>query len=138
MQFGSEEAAIREAHWASSASALVVAALLLVALYVIVRATVTRSHKLPHAPLHVQRASEILKWISISSILLVLVGSSVALFDQIIRIGFTGIDVATPYILLGSLLPFLIIGISVSLVTMLGTALIFFKKLRYDNGQRQK
>jgi hypothetical protein len=138
MQFASAQSAYREVHWAAAVCFVIVAGLFVIALYLTVRATLTKSHKIPQAPLHIQEASEILKWIAITSPLLMLLGSFVDMNDQIVAVSYTGIEAGTPYILLWAFLFLVMIGILVSLFALCGIALIFVKLLRYQRRQSRQ
>ncbi len=127
MIFASAELATRDAHWLAQLSALAAISLLRAVIYLTAHAMVTKTDQLVTAPHHIHKAPNILRWIAAFTPLLTIVGGIIDLYANIVRIGYEGIDIATPYVLVGGFLFFPALGLVVSLFALSGTALIFWK-----------
>jgi hypothetical protein len=127
----------REMNWIVTICLLLGFGLFFFTLYLIARACITKTQNLPVAPIHIQMAQSILKWIAVIVPLLSLFGGLVDKYHQIIKICIKGeFDDITPYILINEFALFLALGVFVSLVALFGIALIFIKRLWHQKQQK--
>lgn len=137
MYFASAEPAVRESTWVLETASIIVLLLLVFAIYLIIRALLTKSPKLALSPLHIQRATAILRWIAYVAPALMLLGAFSDSYSQMMKAAIQG--TIEPWRITVWLMGFMVqlgVGIVVSLSALIGTALIFMKRLRYERRER--
>lgn len=110
---------------------LIVSLLFVFTIYLVIRASVTKSEKLELAPSHIREASAFLKWIAFASPLVMLIGEMVNVYDMTLKRGMNGsFDAVFPYQMLMEFIIFMLIALTVSLFALVGIGLIFLRKHR--------
>lgn len=122
------ELASRQAHWLTHLCALAILGLITAMIYVTLRSLLTKPEKTVMAPHHIQRAPSILRWIALTALLLSNVAGLIELYLGIFQAGLAGeIDITTSHILLMQFLPYLLIGLIVTISALFGVGLIFLR-----------
>ena len=122
------ELATRQAHWLTHLCALAILGLIIAMIYLTLRSLLTKPEKIAMAPHHIQRAPSILRWIALTAILLSIVAGLIELYVGILQAGLAGeFDTNTNYILLMQFLPYLLIGLMVTISALFGVGLIFLR-----------
>ena len=133
MSFGSSEAATQQAGIVAHVCVIAIGILCVFAIYIVLRTVFTKSENLPAAPRHIGYAVAVLKWIASTSLLLSLIAVCFEIYDELLRIALVG--TFELYHFAGALISGLVllgIGCCSALVVMIGIALIFFKKIRFE------
>lgn len=126
--FASSVPAENQSHWMMWVALLGTATLFLLACIMIVLLCLTNRQKLTTGPFYVRRATDILKWVAFVAPTLMLFGCLISFYNSLNKMGirgeFTIVAWAGP---IGELLISTIIGFGVSLLSLIGIAIHFYR-----------
>tara|TARA_R110001606_G_scaffold371934_1_gene528880 strand:+ start:129 stop:545 length:417 start_codon:yes stop_codon:yes gene_type:complete len=112
---------------------ITIAILFLFIIYIVCRAVFTKSEDLPTKPGHITNATVILQWVAGTSLILSFLAICFDAYDQLLFYAVRGS--IESYHLTGLLFNSLVlfgIGLWSALMAMIGIAIIFMKKLRFE------
>lgn len=125
------ELATSQEHWLIFLCALATLGLIFATIYLTLRSLLTIPKKIAVPPHHIRRAPSILRWIAVFGPLLAIFAGIFELYLGIVRAGWAvEITIVTTYILLSQFLFWLLIGLIVALLALLGVGLIFLRHLQ--------
>jgi hypothetical protein len=112
---------------------ITIAILFLFIIYIVFRAVFTKSEDLPTKPDHITNTTVILQWVAGTSLILSFLAICFDAYDQLLFYAVRGS--IESYHLTGLLFNSLVlfgIGLCSALIAMIGIAIIFMKKLRFE------
>ena len=128
--FASSEPAIESVHWLAQIISFGTLVLALIAFTIVICVTFSNDKKLITGPFYLNKASSILKWIAVTSPIMMALGFLIEFYDSLYQIGIRGefgleswIGIVSVLILSST------IGLGVSLLCLVGLAIHFFRTM---------